>query len=98
MDYHQILRVCLPQEDLKLVIFSGVSGNNCCHGNTFKFFGLNVCGCSTGLSESNYGLVLKINWLPYLPYWNEKTTSWKSWSANLLQVSNLTFDPSFKVM
>ena len=25
----------------------GVSGNNCCHGNTFKIFGLKVCGCST---------------------------------------------------
>ena len=24
--------------------------------------------------------------------WNEKTY-WKSWSANLLQVSNLTFEP-----
>ena len=30
--------------------------------------------------------------------WNKKTTYWKSWSANLLKVSNLTFDPCFKVM
>ena len=30
--------------------------------------------------------------------WNVKTTSWKSWSANLLQVSNFTFQIYFKVM
>ena len=29
---------------------------------------------------------------------NEKTTSWKSWSVHLLQVSHWTFDPCFKVM
>ena len=35
-DFHQIFRICLPQEDLELVRFWGVSGNNCCHGNTLK--------------------------------------------------------------
>ena len=33
-----------------------------------------------------------------LGVWNEKTTSRKLWSASLLQESNLTFDPCFKVM
>ena len=33
-----------------------------------------------------------------LGIWDEKTTSWKLCSVNLLQVSNLTFDPCFKVM
>ena len=33
-DFHQIFRVCLPQEDLELISFLGVSGKNCCHGNT----------------------------------------------------------------
>ena len=50
------------------------------------------------LPENNFGFVLKTKWLPYLPYWNVKTTFWKLWSANLLQGSNLTFDPCFKVM
>ena len=38
MDFHQIFRGFLPQEDLELIRFWGVSGNNCCHGNTFKDF------------------------------------------------------------
>ena len=38
-DFHQIFRVYLPKEDLELIRFWGVSGNNCCHGNTFKIFG-----------------------------------------------------------
>ena len=38
----------LPQEDLELIRFWGVSGNNCCHGNTLRFSGFKVCGCSTG--------------------------------------------------
>ena len=33
-----------------------------------------------------------------LGVWNGKTISWKSWSANILQVSNLTSAPCFKVM
>ena len=33
-----------------------------------------------------------------LGFQNEKTTCRKSWSVKLLQVSNLTFDPCFKVM
>ena len=33
-----------------------------------------------------------------LGVWNEKTASWKSWSANLLQVLNLTFDPCFVII
>ena len=37
-DFHQIFRICLPQEDLGLIRFWGVSGNNCCHGNTFNIF------------------------------------------------------------
>ena len=28
-----------PQEDLELIRFLGVSGNNCCNGNTFKCHG-----------------------------------------------------------
>ena len=28
---------------------------------------------------------------------NVKTTDWKSWPANLMQVTNFTFDPCFKV-
>ena len=35
MGFHQIFRVYLPQEDLELLRFWGVSGKNCCHGNTF---------------------------------------------------------------
>ena len=34
MDFHQIFGVCLPQQGLELIRFWGVSGNNCCHGNT----------------------------------------------------------------
>ena len=37
--FHQIFRICLPQDDLELIRFWGVSGNNCCHGNTFNIFG-----------------------------------------------------------
>ena len=42
-DFHQIFRGCLPQGDLELIRFLGVSGNNCCHGNTFKIFSLKIC-------------------------------------------------------
>ena len=33
-----------------------------------------------------------------LEVWNEKTIYWKSLAGNILQVSNLTFDPCFRVM
>ena len=33
MDFHQIFRICLPQEDLESISFCRVSGNTCCHGN-----------------------------------------------------------------
>ena len=33
-----------------------------------------------------------------LGVWNKKTTYWRLWSANILQVSNLSLDPCFKVM
>ena len=36
MDFHQIFRICLPQEDLGLIRFWRVSSNICCHGNTLK--------------------------------------------------------------
>ena len=36
MYFHHI---CLLQEDLELHRFLGVSGNICCHGNTFKILG-----------------------------------------------------------
>ena len=29
----------VPHKDLELIRFWGESGNNCCHGNTFKIFG-----------------------------------------------------------
>ena len=38
MDFHQIFRICLPQEDVELIRFLGVSGYHYCHGNTFKMF------------------------------------------------------------
>ena len=38
IDFHQIFRICLPKDDLELIRFLGVSGNNCCHGNILKFF------------------------------------------------------------
>ena len=72
MNFRQIFRVCLPQEDLELIRFWGVSGNNCCHGN--RFLGLKVCGCSTfvqnvngqeSLCQSNCVLVLETKWPPY---------------------------------
>ena len=39
MDFHQIFKICLPQEDLQLIRFWGVFSGNCCHGSTFKIFG-----------------------------------------------------------
>ena len=33
-----------------------------------------------------------------LGVWNEETTCRNSWCADLLQVSDLNFDPCFKVM
>ena len=34
-----MFRICLPKQDLELIKFLRVSGNNCCHGNAFKIFG-----------------------------------------------------------
>ena len=39
MDIDQIFRICLPQDDLEsVIVFWGLSSNNCCHGKTFKVF------------------------------------------------------------
>ena len=46
MDFDQICRICLPQEDLELVSFGGVSSNSCCHGNTEYFWVLTFLGVS----------------------------------------------------
>ena len=47
----------------------------------------------------NLGHTKKLLYLPYnwLRALSMQTTYRKSWSVNLLQVSNLTFDPCFKV-
>ena len=39
IDFHQIFRTCLAPNDWELIRFWGVSGNNCCHGNTLQFLG-----------------------------------------------------------
>ena len=39
IDFHQIFRICLPQEDLELIGFCGVPSNNWCHGNNLNIFG-----------------------------------------------------------
>ena len=55
-DFHQIFRVCLAQEDL-----GGVSCNNCCHDNTFKFLGLKVCGLFLNLNPCiDFDLIFRI--------------------------------------
>ena len=38
-DFNQTFRVCLTQEDLEVIRFWVVSGNNCCQCNIFKNFG-----------------------------------------------------------
>ena len=40
MTLYQILRICLPQDDLKLVRFLRVSNNSCCHSNASITFSL----------------------------------------------------------
>ena len=42
MDFHQIFRICLPEEDLELTGFLWVSGNNYCHGKPFKYLCFSV--------------------------------------------------------
>ena len=34
-DINQIVRICLLQRELGLISFSSITGNKCCHGNTF---------------------------------------------------------------
>ena len=37
IDFDQIFRICLPQEDQALIRFGGgVSSNNCCHGSALN--------------------------------------------------------------
>ena len=38
MDFYQIFRLCSTEQDLELIRFWEVSGNDSCHGNAFKAF------------------------------------------------------------
>ena len=39
-DFHQIIRICLPQDDIDLIRFWGVSCNSCCHFCVLEFAGV----------------------------------------------------------
>ena len=45
--FHQIFRVCLPQEDLELIRFGGVSGTTVAMATVLRFLDLKVGRCST---------------------------------------------------
>ena len=36
--YYKFVRICISQRVLELISFSAISGNKCCHGNTFFCF------------------------------------------------------------
>ena len=61
MEFHLIFRVCLPQEDIELIRFWGVSSNNCCHGTTFR------CRSATSWSDLELTFHLAVVTLTFHP-------------------------------
>ena len=52
MDFHQIFRVCLPQEDQDLIRFWAYPVTSVAMTTLLRFLGLKLCGCSTAKTQA----------------------------------------------